>query len=408
MGVGGRGRRALALCLPLAVLAATASGALPATAADAPPAHAAAPAAAPAAPEDEAVTVVAAEPDTIAARAQALAAEMDSRALAGTIVMGHYGTQNPATAVRYLAEARVGGFLLMGSNVPYDEERLRELTTALRGDPALPALVGVDEEGGTVTRLPWDDFAAGGDLAAADPGEAEIAFAARGALVARAGIGVNYGVVADATDDPYSFIAPRVLGTDPQAAAERVTAATEGEAPYALTTLKHFPGHGTVADDSHWGIPVADQSYDDWLATTAVPFQAGIDAGAPLVMMGHLAYPQISDQPASLAPEWYRILREDLGFTGVTVTDDLGMLLSSGDERYTDPVSNAVAAVAAGADLVLQVVRSDWTTAGDLADGIAAAADAGLIPEARLRQAAERVLALRLQLSGQSVAVPVG
>lgn len=360
-----------------------------------------------AASDEEPVTVVAADPDALTARAQALAADMDSRALAGTIVMGHYGTQNAATAVRYMAEARIGGFLLMGSNVPFDENRLRELTTALRGDAALPALIAIDEEGGTVTRLPWDDFPAGGDLAAADPAESSIAFAARGALVARAGAGINFGIVADETDDPYSFIAPRVLGADPQAAADRVTAATQGEAPYALSTLKHFPGHGTVSADSHWTIPVAEQSYDDWLATTAVPFRAGIDAGAPLVMVGHLVYPQVSDQPASLSPDWYRILREDLGFTGVTVTDDLGMLLSSGDPRYADPVSNAVSAVAAGADLVVQVVRSDWTTAGELAEGIAAAADAGLIPEARLRQAAERVLALRLQLAGQSIALPV-
>ena len=214
-----------------------------------------------AASDEEPVTVVAADPDALTARAQALAADMDSRALAGTIVMGHYGTQNAATAVRYMAEARIGGFLLMGSNVSFDENRLRELTTALRGDAALPALIAIDEEGGTVTRLPWDDFPAGGDLAAADPAESSIAFAARGALVARAGAGINFGVVADETDDPYSFIAPRVLGADPQAAADRVTAATQGEAPYALSTLKHFPGHGTVSADSHWTIPVvASQS----------------------------------------------------------------------------------------------------------------------------------------------------
>lgn len=369
---------------------------------------AASPAAATTSGASEPVTIVAADADAIAARAQAIAADMDSRALAGTIVMGHYGTQTPATAVRYMAEARIGGFLLMGSNVSFDEARVRELTAALRGDRALPALVAIDEEGGIVTRLPWDDFAAGGDLAAADPAESTVAFAARGALVARAGAGINFGVVADATDDPSSFIAPRVLGPNPDAAAERVTAAAQGEAPYALTTLKHFPGHGTVTGDSHWTIPVAEQSYDDWAATTAVPFQAGIDAGAPLVMVGHLVYPQVSDLPASLSPDWYRILRDDLGFAGVTVTDDLGMLLSSGDPRFSDPVANAVSAVAAGADLVVQVVRSDWTTAGQLADGIAAAADAGLIPEARLRQAAERVLALRLQLAGQTVALPVG
>lgn len=363
------------------------------------------PASAATAAADGPVTVVAAEAESVAARAEQLAEGMDVRELAGTIVMGHYGARHPDTAASYMADNRIGGFLLMGSNVT-DEEQVRDFAAALAGDPSLPALVAIDQEGGGVSRLYWDDFPAGSELAEADPAEARAAFAARGSLVARAGAGVNFGIVADATDDPSSFISDRVLGTDPTGAAERVTGAVEGEAPFAQSTLKHFPGHGEVTEDSHRTIPNAEQSLEDWKATTASPFQAGIEAGAPLVMMGHLVYPSVSDQPASLSPEWYRVLREDLGFTGVAATDDLGMLLSSGDDRYADPVGNAVSAVAAGADLVVMVVRSDYDTAGQLADGIAGAVDAGIIPETRLREAAQRVLALRLELSGHSVLLP--
>ncbi len=358
--------------------------------------------------EQEPVAVVAAGPGAAAERASALAAGMDVRELAGAVVMGHVATRDPDAGAAYLAENRIGAFLLMGANVPADERELRTLTASLRGDGAVPALLAIDEEGGVVTRLPWDHQPAGGELAASEPAASLTAFAARGALVARAGIGVNFGVVADATGDTTSFIAPRVLGADPAAAAERVAAATEGEAPFALTTLKHFPGHGQVAADSHHTVPVAGQSLADWRSSTALPFAAGIDAGAPLVMSGHLVYPEVDDAPASLSPAWYRLLREDLGFRGVAVTDDLGMLLAAGDPRYADAVANAVAAVGAGADLVVHVVGSGPDTAGRLADGLAAAVAEGTLAEGRLREAAERVLALRLQVGAQTVLLPAG
>jgi beta-N-acetylhexosaminidase len=388
-----RGATALALAVTAAALGVAPGGPAPAPASAAPPA-------------DDPVAVVAAAPGDVSAAAADMAAGMDARELAGTVVMGHVGTQDPAAAARYLDANGIGAFLLMGANVPADETALRALTAALRGEGAAPPLLAIDEEGGVVTRLPWDDFPAGGELAAADPAAAETAFAARGALVARAGAGVNFGVVADVTGDASSFIAPRVLGSEPRAAAERVAAATAGEAPFALTTLKHFPGHGQVAADSHHTIPVADQSYADWRESTARPFEAGIDAGAPLVMTGHLVYPDVDDAPASLSPAWHRILREELGFGGVVVTDDLGMLLAGGDPRYADPVANAVAAVASGADLVVHVVGSGPETAGRLADGIARAVADGTLPEDRLREAAERVLALRLRLGAQTVLLP--
>jgi beta-N-acetylhexosaminidase len=108
----------------------------------------------------------------------------------------------------------------------------------------------------------------------------------------------------------------------------------------------------------------------------------------------------VDDVPASVSPEWYRILRDDLGFEGVAVTDDLGMLLASGEERYADPVDSAVDAIAAGADLVLMVAGSNARTAGDMADGIGAAVRDGDIPEDRLREAATRVVTLRVLASG--------
>lgn len=341
----------------------------------------------------------AASSDAYAARAAQIVAEMTPAQRAGTVVMGHIPSRDAETVRSYLADSNLGGFLLMGANVGW-EEQTRALTDAMTVDPALPPLIAVDQEGGVVSRLYWDDAASARVLRDQSPGATETAFAARGALVARAGISVNFGIVADTTADTGSFIWSRVLGETPSAATSRVAAAVSGESPYVLSALKHFPGHGPVREDSHFTIPATDTTLSRWNSRDARPFLAGISAQAPLVMMGHLSYTAVDPAPASLSPEWYRILRDELGFEGVAVTDDLGMLVQSGRPEYQDPVQNAIMALSAGADLVLTVASSTAQTAPDMAAGIAAAVDSGTLSEERLTEAATRVVALRLQAGG--------
>ena len=352
-------------------------------------------------PAAEAVSVQAAEPGELREQAAALVADMSTAEQASSIVMGHIGGTDPA-ALRDYMKSGLGGFILMGGNIPATEEELRTLTAALTVDPALPPLIAVDQEGGIVSRLPWDTFPASTTLKSRPVAETSAAFAARGALVARTGITVDFGTVADVPADPGSFIFGRALGTDPESAADRTAAATTAQEHFVASTLKHFPGHGAAPGDSHHAIPSTGMTKAAWRETDAVPFAAGIDAGASVLMYGHLAYTAVDSRPASLSAEWHRIAREELGFDGVAVTDDLGMLLSSGDPAYADPVANGVAAVAAGNDLVLMIAGSTAQTATDMAAGIAAAVDAGTLPAERLEDAATRVLTLRLQLAAAS------
>lgn len=342
------------------------------------------------------VVVQAADEDALTASARAVVSGMSVQQQAASVVMGHIPTTDAATLRSYMESTGIGGFIMMGANIPGDEVALRGLTAALTIDPARPPLIAIDQEGGDVSRLPWDDLPSARTLKDAPPAAAEDAFAARAALVRRAGIGVNFGVVADETADASSFIFRRALGTTPAAAAERVAAAVRGEGRTAASTLKHFPGHGAAPGDSHSSIPATPMSLDEWRATDAQPFAAGIDAGAPLLMYGHLAYTSVDAAPASLSAEWHRIARDELGFDGVAVTDDLGMLQGSGLAQYADPVANAVAALAAGNDLVLTVVGSTPESASRAAAGIAAAVEAGALPRERLQEAAERVMTLRL------------
>ncbi|WP_203579561.1 glycoside hydrolase family 3 N-terminal domain-containing protein [Microbacterium hibisci] len=331
--------------------------------------------------------------------AAAAVAVMSLRDRAASVVMGHIPTTDPAALRSYMESDRLGGFLVMGANVPGDPAALQALTAAMTIDPALPPLIAIDQEGGDVSRLPWDDLPAPYELQQADPSATETAFAGRAALVRQAGIPLNFGIVADVSADQGSFIHRRALGTTPDAAAARVAAAVRGEKGTVFSTLKHFPGHGAAPGDSHSSIPSTAMPKDQWLAGDAVPFRAGIDEGADLLMYGHLAYTAVDPAPASMSAEWHRIARDELGFDGVIVTDDLGMLQASGLPEYADPVANAVTALAAGNDLVLTVVHSTPETAPAIVDGIAAAVESGVLAEERLDEAATRVMELRRALA---------
>jgi beta-N-acetylhexosaminidase len=340
--------------------------------------------------------------DGPAARADELVAEMSTAQQAASIVMGHISSADPAALSAYMSSTGIGGFILMGANVPDSETELQTVTASLTVDEALPPLIAIDQEGGYVSRLPWDDFAASSTLKDRTAAETSAAFAARGSLVARGGANVNFGVVADTTADASSFIFGRSLGADPAAAADRVAAAVAAEEPFVASTLKHFPGHGAAPGDSHELIPSTDKTFEQWQQSDALPFIAGIDAGASLLMFGHLSYTAVDAAPASLSARWHEIARDDLGFEGVIVTDDLGMLQSTGIPEYADPVANAVTAVAAGNDLVLAIAHSTPESAAQLTAGIVAAVSTGELPAERLQDAAERVMTLRLERAASS------
>lgn len=329
-------------------------------------------------------------------RAEALVGEMSTAEQAASIVMGHIPTTDTGALNAYLAQG-LGGFILMGANIPATDAELAALIDSLTIDSDIPPLVAIDQEGGIVSRLPADDYAASTTLKSSSVADTSAAFSARAALVAKMGIGVNFGTVADVTADSSSFIYGRALGVDPPSSAERVEAATLAQEQWVASTLKHFPGHGAAPGDSHSAIPSTGETLEEWRVSDALPFAAGVDAGASLLMFGHLAYTAVDPAPASLSARWHQIAREELGFDGVIVSDDLGMLQSSGKPEYADPVANAVVAVAAGTDLVLMIAGSTAETAGQIVAGITAAVDAGRVPAERLADAATRVMALRLQ-----------
>lgn len=314
-----------------------------------------------------------------------------------SLIIANYPGTDPASLHAFVQDNDLGGFIVMGSNVPETSTELAGVTSAIAGSPELPRLIGIDEEGGLIKRLPYDDFA-GADTLRNEPAAATFsAFTGRGELLSSVGVNLNFGVVADVSGDPQSFIFDRSFGGDPTSVAERVNAAVTGEGTSVLSTIKHFPGHGSAPGDSHVGVPLSPLTFDQWLASDAIPFQAGIDAGTSMVMFGHLAFPAVDNTPSSLSKTWHHILRDNLGFSGVIITDDMTMLEQSRLPEYADRVNNAVLALAAGNDVLLYVPGSDFD-AGAIVSGVVSAVNSEQISSAQLDDSVRRVLTLRRML----------
>jgi beta-N-acetylhexosaminidase len=340
--------------------------------------------------------------DPVVAFARERLATMTLRRKVASLLMLHQPGTDGVALRAFIDRYGLGGMILMGDNIPATPAALAAQTAAMTSDTALPPLIATDEEGGDVVRLPWDTLPGADVLKSRPAAETEAAFAQRGALLKQAGVNVNFGTVADVTADPDSFIYDRVLGTTAAGASARVAASVAGEKGEALSTLKHFPGHGETEADSHLTVPTTSIPLTAWRARDAPSFAAGIRSGAQLVMFGHLVYSAVDPAPASLSATWHRILREQLGFDGVTITDDMRMLQDTGLPEYRDPAENAVRALAAGNTMLLFVLPADPASAGidpdALIDAIVAAVGSGRIAAGQIDTDALRLLELRRSL----------
>jgi beta-N-acetylhexosaminidase len=341
--------------------------------------------------------------DPIVAYANKRLASMTIRQKVASLLMLHQPGTDGAALRAFIDRYGLGGMILMGDNIPASPEALRAQTVAMTADPGLPPLIAVDEEGGDVTRLPWDAQPGADTLKSAPAASTQAAFAARALLLKQVGISMNFGTVADVTADPGSFIYDRVLGTTPAEASTRVSASVTGEQGTVFSTVKHFPGHGETEADSHLTVPATPVDRARWQAQDAPPFAAGIDAGAEFVMFGHLTYSAVDAVPASLSQAWHRILSDDLGFAGVTITDDMRMLQDTGLPEYQNPAENAVRALAAGNTMLLFVLPADPGSIGSdpdtLIDAVVAAVQDGRIPPAQIEADALKLLELRRSLA---------
>lgn len=289
-------------------------------------------------------------------------------------------------------KAGVGGLCLFAKNFSgKSKEQVRTLTAGFQQNATLPLLISVDEEGGSINRISinpqlravpfWTGkalYAEGGwDLVISDTKE-------KATLLRDLGVNVNLAPVCDVPLNSSNYIYNRCFSLNPEETAEYIdVVVTEMKADKLGSTLKHFPGYGGSVD-THKSMGYDDREYEAFANGDFKPFEAGIKAGADSVMVSHnIVRCMDSDYPASLSPSIHRILREQLGFTGVIITDDLGM---DAIKQFTNGQNPAVAAVLAGNDMIC------YTDYRGSIDAIVAAVGNGTIPEEQLDAAVLRVL----------------
>lgn len=266
-------------------------------------------------------------------------------------------------------------------------------TQALSG---VPLLIACDEEGGDVGRLMYTVGTTwfNAMLTYKDQGADTARSNAEtiGSEMAALGFNLELAPVADVLSNPANtVIGNRAYSDDFSQAAELIAAAVEGfRAGGVACTLKHFPGHGDTVADGDGGPARVTKTLDELRQEELLPFRAGIEAGAEAVMLGHLIVSDVTDEPAPFSPEIVTdLLREELGFSGVVLTD----VLDTAALNSTDAGETARRAVAAGVDILL--CPADPEAA---AQALADAVEDGTLSEARIDESVLRILRLKLDL----------
>jgi beta-N-acetylhexosaminidase len=309
------------------------------------------------------------------------------RLAAATLFPSFDGLSAPSWVSDWL-ERGLGGVVLFARNVE-SRPQLEELCSSL-GD----AVVAIDEEGGDVTRLEraeGSSYPGNGALGAVDDvALTERLAGALGAGLAACGVNLDFAPVADLATDPLSpIVGVRSFGSSPPLAARHVAAFVRGlQVAGVAACAKHWPGHGDTHEDSHVALPTVGVSRSVLLERELVPFRAAVEAGVAAVMTAHIRVPSLDERPATVSTVVLGLLREELGFDGVVITDALemqGLAASVGVEE------GAVQALAAGADALCigADLREDALSA--IHARIVAAVRSGRLAEERLAEAAARV-----------------
>ena len=337
------------------------------------------------------------EPGLVGQTSEEEAGRMSVRDAVGQMfVVSVNGTEPDYYLEKMIRERNIGGVVLFGPNME-TEEGTRRLTRSLQElsmttEPKVPLLVGVDQEGGAVQHTPWvspQPSAAEVGLRG-DPGEARRISLQIGTELRRAGVNTDFAPVADTGSG--AAIGDRSYGADPDLVGRMITASVQGFGEAGVVSVaKHFPNHGPAVEDSHVGYPRVEHGMDEVRAMDMPPFRAAVGAGVPMIMVGHLVYPSIDpEHPASLSPRAIDMLREELDFRGVIVTDDLAM---EGAKRGGTSARAAVEAAVAGADLL--VLSGSIQEQADAYDAVVDAVESGEISRERIEASVRRIAELK-------------
>ncbi len=340
------------------------------------------------------------EEELMQLRAEELVAGMTTEEKAGSLLVVRGNTVEQSELVQLIKDVKAGGVTLFSGNFKdKTEDEVKQMISEIQEAGGGSMLISVDEEGGIVNRLsrqpllreepyksPQDIFASGGfDAIAADTLD-------KCEFLKRFGVNVNFAPVADVTTDPEGFLYSRAFGQNAEETARYVELVVSIMKENGVgCCIKHFPGYGNSHGDTHEGLVASDVTAESLWSSDLVPFIAGINAGTDSIMITHTIISALDpDVPATFAPAVYELIRNDLGFDGVTITDGLDM---DAITQYCNGEDPAVAAFLAGNDLLC--IPPDPRASYD---SLLAAYRDGQITDERLDQSVVRIIKWKLSL----------
>ncbi|WP_346935188.1 glycoside hydrolase family 3 N-terminal domain-containing protein [Clostridium sp.] len=329
--------------------------------------------------------------------------EIDSMSLEEKVgqmfIVGFDGYEVDDNIINLIKNKKIGGIILFSKNINTvnQTKKLIENLNELNSENKFKLFMSLDEEGGIVSRIPKEmgQFESAWDVGAT--GDLNYAFEhgkAIGETIKSLGFNLDFAPVLDVNSNPNNpVIGIRAFSDDPEIVKKMGTEVYKGlRSKGILGVGKHFPGHGDTDVDSHVGVPVINKSLDELKNLELIPFKYAIDNGVDMIMVSHLYLPQLDKEyVASISKNIVtKILREELGFNGVIVTDD--MIMEGIKGKYPTNES-AVKAIEAGDDVI--IVSAGIYDQNNAIDGVIKAVRDGIISENRINESVYRILKLK-------------
>jgi len=318
------------------------------------------------------------------------------------IVAGISGTGISTDTEKLLSLYHVGGIIFYKENLETPSQ-ITQLINQLKdkNHPNLPLLLSIDQEGGSVTRLPGGlvNFPTNEEIGKLNNPEFSYQIGSLlGYELKEFGFNLNFAPVLDINSNPNNpVIGNRSFGNHPDIVSSLGIQTMKGiQSQNVIPTIKHFPGHGDTSVDSHLDLPIVDKSLSELKKLELIPFERAINQGADVVMVAHILLPQLDKtNPASMSKAVITdLLRDELNFTGVIITDDMTMGAITG---HFDIEKAAVQSVKAGSDLIL--VGHDFVNVEKIFSVLKTAVHKGVISEQRINESVERIIQLKKEYS---------
>lgn len=326
------------------------------------------------------------------------------------LVVGIEGTEVDEAFTAFAGEIKPGAVILFADNI-ISAEQLTNLTNSIKSTSAyIPCIIGMDEEGGRVTRLPEDVLSMPAALTVASYDDENYCYSAGlqlGKQITGFGLHTGFSPVLDIwTNSENTVIGDRAYGQTAEQVCKLGIADMNGVRDAgAIPVVKHFPGHGDTLTDSHYGLPSVTKTKEDLWTTELLPFQSAVENNVPAMMVAHILCTELDSQyPSSLSYNIVtKLLREEMNFDGVVFTDDLTM--GAITDEYT-PGEAGVLALNAGCDFLS--VCHGYDNAREVFNSVKNAVEEGRVSEERIDESVKRILKLKddYNVTADTVEVP--